>query len=242
MARVVDAAAAAALACGPDNGVRAGVRHIAAPAARTATDCENAALALLDDGAQQAWAGEYESWSDFFPGAGDDIFPGVAIAIEAASRGANFTAIVREVELEVPDFGGEHTRYKIRFANDAAEPLAFAFEQATAYPPEEAVAVANVGASTIADLPQAEITAYTSTTVTIDAGSDPPAGGGIEVRRSDHGWSAEDDRNLIGRFTARSFTVPRLSRTQDYYLRQYDGASPRRYSRYSTALHLDYPY
>ena len=242
VARVTDAAAAAALACGPDNGVRAGVRHIAAPAARTGTDCENAALALLDDGAQQAWAGEYESWSDFFPGAGDDVFPGEAIAIDAPSRGADFAAIVREVGLETTDFGGEQVRYKVRFANDAAEPLGFAFEPGTAYPPEDAVGVSDVGVSTIADLPQAEITSYTSTTVAIDAGSDPPAGGGIEVRRTDHGWSTEDDRNLIARLTTRSFTVPRLSRTQDYYLRQYDASSPRRYSRYSTALHLDYPY
>ena len=42
-------------------------------------------------------------------------------------------------------------------------------------------------------------------------------------------------------FTGRSFTLPRLARIQDYYLRQYDASSPPKYSRYSTALHVDYP-
>lgn len=63
----------------------------------------------------------------------------------------------------------------------------------------------------------------------------------VEVRWSDTGFGPANDRNLVGRFTARIFTVPRLSRTQDYFLRQYDNSSPTRYSRYSTALHLDYP-
>jgi hypothetical protein len=59
---------------------------------------------------------------------------------------------------------------------------------------------------------------------------------------ADSGWGAGSDRYLVGRFSTQTFTVPRLSREQDYYLRQYDAASPPRYSRYSTLLHLDYPY
>lgn len=58
-----------------------------------------------------------------------------------------------------------------------------------------------------------------------------------------HGFygNATCDRNLAGRFATRSFTLPRLSRVEDYYVRQYDASSPAKYSRYSTALHLDYP-
>jgi hypothetical protein len=81
----------------------------------------------------------------------------------------------------------------------------------------------------------------TSTTVSIDAGVAPPAGGGIEVRASDAEWSAAGDRNLLGRFTTQAFTEPRLTRLVTYYLRQNDSSTPRRYSRYSTALHVDYP-
>ncbi|HSS95615.1 MAG TPA: hypothetical protein VLK33_01220, partial [Terriglobales bacterium] len=67
------------------------------------------------------------------------------------------------------------------------------------------------------------------------------AGGGIEIRRSDTGWGPYNDRNLVGRFSTQTTTLPRLSRVQDYYLRQYDASTPPRYSRYTAALHLDYP-
>ena len=56
------------------------------------------------------------------------------------------------------------------------------------------------------------------------------------------GWGTENDRNLVGRFTSQSFAVPRLARIQTYHVRQYDNANPRRYSRYSTVLHVDYPF
>ncbi len=242
VARVVDQNSTASLARGPDPGVRSGVRHVVVPPPRTTAECESAALALLDDTCQKAWAGEYDVWSDFFPASGQDVFPGDAIAVQVPSRAADFTAIVREVDWELADLAGERGRYKIRFANDAAEPVGFTFQAAKAYPPDETITTAQVGNSVISDLPLAEITSTTSTTVTIDAGAEPPAGGGIEVRRADYGWGAEGDRYLVGRFSTRTFTVPRLSRIQDYYLRQYDAASPRRYSRYSTTLHLDYPY
>jgi len=32
-----------------------------------------------------------------------------------------------------------------------------------------------------------------------------------------------------------------LAETQDYFLRLYDSSSPPKYSRYSAALHVDYP-
>jgi len=35
--------------------------------------------------------------------------------------------------------------------------------------------------------------------------------------------------------------LSRLSRVQDYFLRQYDASAPPRYSRYSALLHVDYP-
>ena len=55
----------------------------------------------------------------------------------------------------------------------------------------------------------------------------------MEVRWSDFGWGRDNDRNLVGKFTMRSFTVPRLGRVQDHSattprLRdwRYDGAAP----------------
>ena len=63
----------------------------------------------------------------------------------------------------------------------------------------------------------------------------------VEVRENDYGWGEANDRNLLGRFSTQAFNLPRLARTQDYFLRLYDNSSPPRYSRYSAALHVDYP-
>ncbi len=63
----------------------------------------------------------------------------------------------------------------------------------------------------------------------------------VEVRYSDAGWGAGYNGNLVGRFTNSSFTLTRYARAQDYFLRSYDGSTPAKYSRYSTALHVDYP-
>jgi hypothetical protein len=242
LSRIADPASIAAHALGPQDGRRPAVRTVALPAPRTATECETAALALLDDSTQRAWAGEYETWSDCFPGAGADVFPGDALAIDVPSRGLNSTAIVREVELQPVDLASDRDRYRIVFANDAAEPLGFAFDPAAIDPLKEEIEIPDIGASFIADLPNAEITAITSTTVTIDAGADPLPGGGFEVRRIDFGWGADNDRELVGRFTTRTFNVTRLVAKVDFFLRQFDSSTPRRYSRYSTALHIGYPY
>jgi hypothetical protein len=98
-----------------------------------------------------------------------------------------------------------------------------------------------VGAYYQVDLTEAQITAATSTTVEVDAGMAPASGEGIEVRINDYGWGEANDRNLLGRFSTQTFSLPRLARTQNYYLRLYDSSSPPRYSRYSAALHIDFP-
>lgn len=91
------------------------------------------------------------------------------------------------------------------------------------------------------DLTNAQITQVTSTTAEVDAGITRGSGYGIEVRAHDHGWGPANDRNLLGRFSTQTFSLPRLARTQDYFLRLYDNSSPPRYSRCSAALHVDYP-
>lgn len=242
IARVLNPASIAALANGADNGVRGVVRRVKSPAARMAADCENAALAILDDGNIAGWTGAYETWSDFLPGGAADIFPGDGLQINMPSRSANFTAIVREVAIGVKDLQGEHSAYKITFANDAAETLSFEFESAKASIPIglQQLNEDQVGSAYLAALTDAAITTITSTTVSIDAGIVPIAG--VEVRWSDTGWGQSNDRNLVGRFGTQTFTVPRLSKAQGYFLRQYDSSSvPAKYSRFTTALYVSYP-
>jgi hypothetical protein len=98
-----------------------------------------------------------------------------------------------------------------------------------------------VGSYYLANLIDAQITQVSPTTVSVDAGLAPANGGGIEVRTHDYGWGVSNDRNLVGRFSTETFTLPRFAQTQNYFFRQYDASSPPRYSRYSAALYVDYP-
>jgi hypothetical protein len=243
LTRVTNPASIAAQQNGADDGVRGVLRHVKEPMARTATDCENAALTILGGANAIAWAGEYDTWSDFLPGGAADIFPGDALQVNVPSRGAVFGAIIREVAIVVRDFAGEHSNYKISFADDNAKPLAFEFDSAKIANLPDVTAVINtqVAAIFLADLTAAELTQIGTTTVTVDAGIAPSTGGGIEVRWSDAGWGPANDRNLVGRFATQGFTIPRLSQAQGCYLRQYDASVPPKYSRYSAALYVNYP-
>jgi len=243
LARITNPASIAAQQRGVDNGLHGSVRHLKLPLARTSSDCENAALAILEDSTAPAWKGCYQTWSDFLPGNAIDIFPGDALALNIPSRSACFQAIVREVDISMRDLQGEHCVYQIKFSNDAAEPLAFDFQTSPlkSLPDIPELANTQVGSIYLDALTGAEITLVSSTTLNVDAAVAPLPGGGIEARSSDAGWGPDNDRNLIGRFTSQTFTVPRLAQIQDCYLRQYDSSSPPKYSRYTTALHVDYP-
>jgi hypothetical protein len=98
-----------------------------------------------------------------------------------------------------------------------------------------------VGSYYQANLTDAQITSISPATVLIDAGLAPASGQGIEIRKNDYGWGQANDRNLLGRFSTQTFTLARLAATQNYFLRLYDNSSPPKYSRYSAALHVDYP-
>lgn len=239
-ARIIDAASVAEHAGLNDDGLRVAIVRIVEPAARNSLDCEVAATTLLEDTTQPAWQGSYECWSDFLPaGAASDPLPGESVSVVAPSRDAVFLATIRSVEIDVHDLQDDRSIYRLKFANDAADSLSFEFEKGIVREPLENIVP---GAEYLADMPDAEITGITSTTISVDCGSSPPIGGGIEVRRTDFAWGAENDRNLIGRFTTQTFTLPRLARIQTYCLRPFDGSFPRKYSRNSTALHVDYPF
>ncbi len=244
MARVTNPACITAEQHGIDNGIRSAVRHLKSPPVRTTHDCENAALALLSDGATAGWTGKYETWSDFLPGGAQDIFPGDALDVNVPSCLANFQAIVREVEITFTDLAGEHSLYKIQFADDSAKTLSFAVEAAKVTTPLNItpITVAQVATTVLPDLTSAQVTQVASTTTSIDAGIEPQSGGGIEVRWSDSGWGQFNEQNLAGRFTTQTFTLPRLAKVQDYFLRQFDASVPPKYSRHSAALHIDYPF
>jgi hypothetical protein len=245
VAKVQNAGSVATLQNGADDGTRGTVRVVKTPEPRTDADCENAALAILDDAIGKSWSGTYEVWSDFLPGAATDIFPGDSIAVNVPSRGAVFSAVVRDVEIEIADPSDDRGFYIIGFANDLAMPLGIEYQSSAKIIPLQDMSrlqeSTQVGAYYQANLTEAQITAVTSTTVQVDAGTTPASGYGVEVREHDYGWGQANDRNLLGRFSTQAFSLPRLARTQNYFLRLYDSSSPPRYSRYTAALHVDYP-
>ena len=196
---------------------------------------------LADDTVQPAWTGEYKVVSDWLPA--NDVLPGDGVQVAAPSRHANFAAIVREVDVQVTSPAYDRSEYAIRFANDAAGLLASEFSQTT-LPDPLPVALTTSGPSSslyLPDLTAAQVTDVIATQITVDAGTAPPTGGGIEVRRSDGGWGPTSDGNLVGRYPGRSMVLPRLSRVQEYLLRQYDGSSPAKYSRWSALVYVNYP-
>jgi hypothetical protein len=149
------------------------------------------------------------------------------------------------VRIDLVDAADDRGMYTIEFANDLAGPLAMQAEATgTTIPLEDLPprqATTQVGSYYVANLTAAQITAVSSTTVSVDAGLTPASGWGIEVRAHDYGWGVANDRNLLGRFSSETFSLARLAETEDYYLRMYDNSSPPKYSRYSAALHVDYP-
>jgi hypothetical protein len=233
-------AVAMAIAQNPPAASRPLTRTIIEPEVRSTADCENAALALLDDSEQAAISGAYRCWSDALAA---DIWPGDALALNLPSRQLSATCIVREVDLELPDLANDHAQYAITFANDAAAALGFEFEigggSRAARPLAPAVTVPAAGTTYLPDLVHAEVTSVAAGIINVDCGVTPPAGGGIEVRRSDTGWGLSDGYNLVGRFTTQTFQLAKLTLIADYYLRQYDAQG--NYSRYSAALHVDMP-
>ena len=172
------------------------------------------------DSTQAAWSGEYQAWSDFLPA---DIWPGDVLQLNMPSRGCAAGVVAREVRVESVDPANERSQYAIRFANDAAEPVAIEARPVT-QAEAEPLTLPNASVFTLAALPQAEVTTITDTQVTIDAGCDPIAEGGFEVRWNHAGWGPQTDTNLAGRYNTRVMTVPRLGRSASYWVRQYDGA------------------
>jgi hypothetical protein len=222
VAQVENATSVAAIASGADDGTRGSVIV-----------------------AKNPQAGTYGTWSDFLPGSASDIFPGDEVTVNVASRGAAFTAIVREVNIQIADPADDRSFYTIGFANDLASPLAIEYiSTSTTISLEDMpplLQTAQVGNYYQEDLTEAQITSVTSTTVEIDAGLAPPAGFGIEIRTNNFGWGEANGRNLLGRFNTQTFSLARLASAQTYFLRLYDSSSPPKYSRYASALHVDRP-
>ena len=84
------------------------------------------------------------------------------------------------------------------------------------------------------------VTALNGNTVTINTGVTPPSGGGFEIRLRDFAFMPGDDPTWCARVGA-DITFSRVSASDRFYIRMYDGSTPPNYSEFSAALFINLP-
>jgi hypothetical protein len=245
VARMADASSVAAEAqagsVGGVGGVSRWLGKVLQPVARSSADCESAAQSLLAFATSRtaAVAGSYTAVN---PSA--DIWPGDVLAV--TSDGVTSSLLVRSVEVKDGNAAPELRSYAIKFANDWAtewaDGLGMKLSESIAADAFLPAVAETAPAQVLANLQQLSLTSVNGTEIQIDAGIDPPTGGGFEVRRRDWNFGADvDTADLVLRSPVRSFSIPRAAQVERYYVRMYDASSPALYSRFSSAVFVNVP-
>jgi hypothetical protein len=241
VARLANAASIAAEARGGTSGVARWLGKVLQPAARSSADLESAAQAVLASATSRdaALTGAYVAINP-----AEDIWPGDVLAI--TSEGVTTYLLVRKVTAKDGGSVPEVLTYEISFANDWAaewaDGIGLRLSEAIATdiePPQTAeVSPGHV----LANLQQLAVTSLNTTTLSIDTGQVPPAGGGFEVRRSDGPFGVgADGVDLVLRSPVRAFSIPRAAQIEQYFVRMYDASTPPLYSRFSSAVFVNAP-
>jgi hypothetical protein len=239
VARLEDAASVATEAAAGVPGTAQWLGKVLKPVARSSMDCESAALAVLSFSASRAAAaaGTYAAVNPV------DVWPGDVLAVTSGEK--TMSLVVRRVDIVDGMACPEVLTYRMAFANDWAEGLGLTLSEAIAADallPQTALNSATPnGSNVLANLQQLQVVSATGTALQVDAGMDPPAGGGFEVRRRDGDFGPGVDQDLVLRSPVRSFSIPREGQVEHYYVRMYDGSTPAVYSRFSSAVFTDLP-
>lgn len=207
------------------------------PPARSSADCRNAALVIEQAaaGVSALWSGTYKANRFSFT---TDVWPGDALRLTAPSTNLNAQVVVREVTVSYRASCPDLVEYAITFANDWANDLAI---KTSTTVPANAWLPAPIAPTVLANLSNLAVTALNGSTVTIDAGVTPPTGGGFEVRLRDFTFMSGEDPSLVMRSTQPVMTFSRISASDRFYIRMYDGSTPPNYSEFSTALFINLP-
>jgi hypothetical protein len=236
VARLQDPASIAAEAAGGLPGTARWLGKVLKPPARCGVDCESAAQAVLSVASSRAAAIE---GSYFVVNQADDVWPGDVLMITANDETLN--VVVRKVTIVDGNALPELLTYNIAFANDWAEALGITLSEAIApdaFLPATALTAPD---AVLANLQQLTIVNVTDAALQLDAGTDPPAAGGFEVRLRDGAFGAGVDQDLVLRSPVRSFSIPRSAQLERYFIRMYDGSNPPLYSRLSSAVFTNLP-
>ncbi len=241
VARLASATSVASEAVSGAPGTCRWLGKVTAPVARSSVDCESAAQAVLAFATSRtaAVAGTYAMVNP-----SQDIWPGDVLAVTSA--GVTSSLLVRSVVVKDGSAVPEVRQYKIAFANDWATEWADGIGlklseeiAADAYLPQTASSGPGL---VLANLQQLSVTSLTGTALQVDAGTAPPAGGGFEVRRKDWLFGVGvDAADLVLRSPVRSFSIPRAAQVERLFVRMYDASMPPVYSRFSSAVFMNWP-
>jgi hypothetical protein len=237
LGRMVNTASQAALTAAGLPSVASWIGTVTSPAARSSADCRNAAQAIEEAaaGVSALWSGTYKGDRSSFA---TDVWPGDALLLDAPSTSLDAQVVVRSVKVSYRSSYPDLVEYAIEFANDWADDLAIKTSTAV---PQDAWLPATAALTPLANLNDITVTTLNGTTVALNTGITPPAGGGFEVRRRDFAFMPGEDPDLVVRATVPNLSFARESTTDRFYIRMYDGSNPPNYSEFSAALFINLP-
>lgn len=233
-------------------GVAQWMGRVENPTARCSADCEAAAQAVLDFSTSRAAAWEATvSGENLQQQAGGDVWPGDLVSLAAPFTSSSDAAqaaslLVRTVKVESAAGAPELLHYTLGLANEWADCLSMTLGNVPAndalLPPQPAPGMNAVSV----DLPAIDVSAITATSLTVAMNATAPTGGGFEVRRQDGNFGNGVAPNLapqglVMRSPVATFTLPRASEREQFFIRMYDGSTPPLYSRVSAAIFTNVP-
>ncbi len=235
--RAVNAENQQALAQGGLPTEAAWMGSVTLPQARCSADCRNAAVVTVQTSADDGGLlrGTYKGTNFDFT---SDVWPGDALLLNAPSANLDAQVIVRSVKVSYRSSLPDVVEYGITFANEWVEDLAI--KRSTSVP-KDAWLPAPIAPTYLPNLSGLTVTTLDGSTVGINTGSTPPAGGGFEVRRRDFAFMVGTDPGLVTRSSQPNIVFSRESTNDRFYVRMYDGAMPPNYSEFSAALFINLP-
>jgi hypothetical protein len=235
--RAVNTASQAALAEAGSPSIAAWIGSVTNPPARSSADCRNAALVMEQAAASVSalWSGAYKGTRASFAA---DVWPGDALLLNAPSANLDAQVVVRTVKVSYSASYPDLVEYDIAFANDWADDLAV---RTSATVPVNTWLPAHIAPTLLENVNRLAVTALNGSTVTISTGITPPTGGGFEIRLRDFVFMPGEDPALVLRGSQTNLTFSRVSASDRFYIRMYDGSTPPNYSEFSAALFINLP-
>jgi hypothetical protein len=205
------------------------------PVARSSADCIAAAQALLAMAASTSagLAGKV-SWTRATAD-GSDVAPGDTLIVDAQAFA------VQEVVITDAAVVPELLHYRMTFRQDRDTGLSFTVSNDPAADLPYPLPVTAAASGLPAALSGLQVTSATTTALQLDGGTDAPAGGGFEVRRSDANFGSSNVADLVLNSPVRSFSVPRVAFHERFFVRMYDGSLTRGYSPVSSVVLTSLP-